>query len=359
MKPKRVKKAKQEKKSYEISQSALYKTTSRSKLAAILSLSIHDLLCSIGDYKRFEMTPKPDPFKIGNPSKTRWVQKPKGKLLAIHERILKLLRCVKVPEYMQSALKGTSYKRNAEQHLSGCMVATLDISNFFRSTKKSHVFNFFRDQLECPGDIANFYAELVTCDDCIPTGSPLSPLLSFYSNKPLFDELSVLAKNSNLQFTCYVDDLTFSGAHITHDFLWEVEKIVKKHGHVTATKKTRLFGAEVPKHITGTVVAEGALRVPNARFRKIRLIKLALEGKRDSFGLTKTQMEYKLGGLLGEAAYLDNDFKSLADRYNRSIREINLASLGDGKYRPSLKATDLIDDKFIPPWETEQSSSKS
>ncbi|UST71423.1 reverse transcriptase family protein [Pseudomonas moraviensis] len=350
MKPKRVKKAKQEKKSYEISQSALYKTTSRSKLASILTVSIADIVDSVGDYKRFEMTPKLDPFNVGKTPKKRWVQKPKGKLLVIHERILKLLRCVEVPEYMQFALKGTSYKKNAEAHLNGSMVATLDISDFFRSTTKSQVFNFFRDRLECPGDIAKLYAELVTCDDCIPTGSPLSPLLSYYSNKPLFDELCALAQKSNLNFTCYVDDLTFSGTHIARGFLWEVEKTVEKYGHVTAAKKTRLFGVEVPKHITGTVIANGVLKVPNARFRKIRLVKFALEGKRSSFGLSKSQLEYKLGGLLGEAAYLDDDFKSLSDAYNRNIRELNLAKLGDGEYRSARSESESPDDNFIPPW---------
>jgi len=354
MRLKRVKKTKQEKKSYDISQSALYKTSSKLKLAAIFSLGVPEMLNSVGDYKRFEMTPKPDPFNTGKQPKKRWVQKPKGKLLAIHERILKLLRCVEVPEYMQFALKGTSYKKNAEAHLAGGMVATLDISNFFGSTSKSQVFNFFRDRLECPGDIAKIYAELVTCDDCIPTGSPLSPLLSYYSNKPLFDELSFLAKSLNLNFTCYVDDLTFSGAHISRGFLWQVEKIVRKYGHITASKKTRLFGIGVPKHITGTVIAEGALKVPNIRFRKIRLIKSALEGKSSNFGFSNVQLKYKLGGLLGEAAYLDSDFKSLADEYNKKVREINLVSLGGGEiYRPSPCTAELADDNFIPPWETE------
>lgn len=352
MRLKLVKKTKQEKKSYELSQSALYKTSSKCKLSAIFSLSAPDILNSIGDYKRFEMSPVLDPFKIGTPPKTRWVQKPKGKLLAIHERILKLLRCVEVPEYMQFALKGTSYKKNAEAHLAGSMVATLDISNFFGSTTKSQVFNFFRDRLKCAGDIAKIYAELVTCDDCIPTGSPLSPLLSYYSNKPLFDELSCLAKNANLHFTCYVDDLTFSGAYIGRGFLWQVEKTIKKYGHITASKKTRLFGLGVPKHITGTVIADGALKVPNVRFRKIRLIKLAIEGRSSKFGFSDVQLKYKLGGLLGEAAYLDNDFKSLADEYNRKIRELNLASLEGGKtYRSSTKPLELADDNFIPPWE--------
>ncbi|WKV85764.1 reverse transcriptase family protein [Pseudomonas sp. B24_DOA] len=320
-------------------------------MATILSLTVAQIVDSVGDYKRFEMTPKVDPFNVGKTPKSRWVQKPKGTLLAIHERILKLLRCVEVPTYMQFALKGTSYKKNAEAHLMGTMVATLDISSFFRSTTKSQVFNFFRDRLECPGDIAKFYSELVTCDDCIPTGSPLSPLLSYYSNKPLFDELSALAKRSNLNFTCYVDDLTFSGPHITRSLLWEVEKLVKKYGHVTAAKKTRLFGPEMPKHITGTVIFDGALKVPNARFRKIRLVKLAIEGKHSGFGLSKTQLEYKLGGLLGEAAYLDDDFKSLAETYNRSIRQLESLSLGDGVYHSRQVESEVRDDNYIPPWE--------
>jgi hypothetical protein len=136
--------------------------------------------------------------------------------------------------------------------------------------------------------------------------------------------------------------------------LWKVEKIVKKYGHVTASKKTRLFGMGAPKHITGTVIADGALKVPNVRFRKIRLIKSALEGKSSNFGFSNLQLKYKLGGLLGEAAYLDSDFKSLADEYNRKVRDLNLASLGDGEvYRSSLNAVELIEDNFIPPWEAE------
>ncbi|CAI8879105.1 RNA-directed DNA polymerase [Pseudomonas brassicacearum] len=354
MRLKCTKKVKQEKKSYNISQSALYKTSSKSKLAAIYSLSVSQLLNSIGNYKRFEMTPKADPFNTGKQPKSRWVQKPKGKLLAIHERTLKLLRCVQVPEYMQSALKGISYKRNAESHLAGRMVATLDISSFFRSTTKSQVFNFFREQLECPGDIAKIYADLVTCDDCIPTGSPLSPLLSYYANKPLFDELSVLAKSLDLNFTCYVDDLTFSGNHIKLNFLWKIEKIIKKYGHSTASKKTKIFGPDTPKHITGTVIENGVLKVPNVRFRKIRLIKSALAGKGNSFGFSESQLKYKLGGLLGEAAYLDSDFKSLADEYNRKIRELNLAALGNGEaYRSLFNPSEVADESFIPPWRTE------
>ena len=156
MRLKCAKKIKQEKKSYDISQSALYKTSSKSKLAAIYSLSVPQLLNSIGDFKCFEMTPKPDPFNIGKQPKPRWVQKPKGKLLAIHERTLKLLRCVQVPGYMQSALKGTSYKRNAESHLAGRMVATLDISSFFRSTTKSQVFNFSEIGLSAQATLQEF-----------------------------------------------------------------------------------------------------------------------------------------------------------------------------------------------------------
>lgn len=351
MKPNRVKKAKKEKKSYDISKSALYKTTSRSRMATILSLTVAQIVDSVGEYKRFEMTPKADHFNIGKIPKSRWVQKPKGTLLAIHERILKLLRCVEVPEYMQFALKGTSYKKNAEAHLKGSMVATLDISSFFRSTTKSQVFNFFRDRLECPGDIAKLYSELVTCDDCIPTGSPLSPLLSYYSNKPLFDELNALAKKSDLHFTCYVDDLTFSGSHITRKLLWEVEKLVKKYGHVTATTKTRLFGLEAPKHITGTVIFDGALKIPNARFRKIRLVRLAIEGKRNNGGLSKIQLEYKLAGLLGEAAYLDDDFKSLADTFNRTIRKLDSLSLGNGVYESRQSESNVRGDNYILPWD--------
>lgn len=347
---KKERKPKKERKSYELSQSALYLTTNKSKMATILATTVQALVECIGDYRRFEMVPEKDPFKLGKQPKPRQVQKPMPNLMAVHERILKLLRCVKVPEYMQFALKGTSYKKNAEMHLAGKCVATLDIRNFFGSTSQSKVFNFFNGPLKAPGDIASLYARLTTIDNCLPTGSPLSPLLSFYANKALFDDLDSIAKVHGLTFTCYVDDLTFSGDKISPRFLWRIEERIRKSGHIIASNKTRIFSAGMPKHITGVVVQDGGVRLPHVRQRKMRLIKDAIAGKRPNHGLTKKELEYKLGGLLGEAAYLDPKNLPASIAFSKSMRKELSKSSSDVHNYLELPKPKTIDENFIPPW---------
>lgn len=351
MKPRRGKVAKKERKSYELCQSALYNTSTKSKLASLFSIDIQTLRECIGDYHQFDMIPEPDPFKSGKPPKARKVQKPAPRLLAIHERILKLLRCVRVPDYMQFALKGTSYKRNAEAHLQKRNVATLDIRNFFGSTSKSKVFNFFKEDLKSPGDVANLYADLVTFENFLATGSPLSPLMSFYANKNLFDDLYNLASAYDLTFTCYVDDLTFSGDKISDGFLWKVKKIIAAYGHAIASGKTKLFRNGRPAHITGVVVHEGAVRVPNARYRKIRLIKEAIASGKEMHGLSIRELEYKLAGLLGEAAYLDSSHLPAAIEFNKSLQRSGLTLL---EYKPVYRDVNTekpLDGASDCPWE--------
>lgn len=345
-------KKKKERKSYDISQSALYNTSTKTKLATVLCTDINKITACIGDYRRFDLVPEVDPFKLGKQPKPRKVQKPAPRLLAVHERVLKLLRCVRVPEYMQFALKGTSYKNNAEKHLSGRCVATLDIRNFFGSTSKSKVFNFFNYQLKAPGDVAHLYADLTTFDNCLPTGSPLSPLLSFYANKTLFDKLSNIAIEHGLTFTCYVDDLTFSGDKISRNFLWQIEDTIRKFGHVVASKKTRVFEADTPKHITGVIVHEGSIRVPNVRYRKIRLIKAAICGTGKNYGLTQRELEYKLGGLLGEAAYLDPSNLPAAIEFGKASQKKSLKPVSKDMGHSDLPKPSSADEKFIPPWQS-------
>ena len=350
MRRKREKAVKRERKSYDISQSALYNTSTKLKLASLFSVEIGALKDCIGDYRQFELIPEPDPFKAGKSPKSRLVQKPAPRLLAIHERILKLLRCVRVPEYMQFALKGTSYKRNAEEHLHKKCVATLDIRNFFGSTSKSKVFNLFNNDLKAPGDVANMYADLVTVDNCLPTGSPLSPLMSFYANKNLFDDLSKLAQAHNLTFTCYVDDLTFSGEKISESFLWQVERTIVAYGHIVASNKTKLFQSGKPAHITGVVVHSGAIRVPNARYRKIRLIKAAISTGKNNYGLTRKELEYKLGGLLGEAAYLDPSNLPAAIEFNKSFQRASSPLPEYVPDNPDSATEKTFDDASDLPW---------
>lgn len=328
----------------------MYRTTSRSKIEKVLCQPFSAIRRAIGDYSRFSVQPKSDPFSSRTPRRARDVQKPKGDLLKIHNRVLRLLKHVQVPSYMQAALSGTSYRKNAELHANGEYVATLDIKSFFEATNRSRVFSFFQSRLECPSDIADIYSRLVTCDDSLPTGSPLSPLMSFYANSKLFDALNELSKGNGLVFTCYIDDLTFSGDFIGREFIRAVEGLVRSHGHKVVSHKTKLFKPGTTKHVTGVALVNNRVSVPSSRFRKLRMINAALQGRADNHGFSQGELLSIRAGVAGEIAYLDAEYKNLSRRSIEAVRKRDRQVLGDGRldYHPTVGVT--LSEGEVPPW---------
>lgn len=307
---------------YSIDQSLLYKSASHRKLADSLKISLQDLrylVASKDNYKIFDLEQRTCQY-TGKITKARTVQEPKTRLRALHERIKYLLQRINPPRYAHAAIKGRSYRSNADAHKSSDVVATLDIRKFYPSTLRAHVFNFFRDNMLCQADIARTLTDLVCHQNGLPTGSPLSPLLSLYANMPLFDELNAYARDNNLIFTCYVDDIAFSGAAIPVDIKYQIRRIVKRYHHNIAENKVKIFRSNVPKHITGVVVDRGVLKVPNSRFMKLRAMYKYYRTLSDR--IERVVVMRGIAGLLGEAAYLDARYQRLA---NIAYDELRLA----------------------------------
>lgn len=351
---------------YDLNQCALYKIFSKKRLAETLHLSPQRLkkIANVPGYKVFFLPEEICEF-TGKKRKARQVEEPKAQLKLLHERIRDLLGRVSHPSYAHAAVKGRSYRSNAEFHKNSDVVATFDVKKFYPSTSEEAVFLFFLHQLKCAPDVAGLLAKLVCfrskpdAPGCLPTGSPLSPLLSIYANKPMFDALAKLANENELKFTCYVDDLTFSGAKIPVSIGKRVASILKSHGHTMAIDKTRFFAKGVAKHITGVVVHNGKVAVPFGRFRKARNIERAAMSTPDY--AEKIKLMQKLAGLLGEAAYLDSSYRVWAANSYRKLSAMRLrpfitysGSALVGEWRvvgpvPSL-SVEPSDEQRFPPW---------
>lgn len=315
---------------YDITQCALYKVQSKARLASLLHISVPAMLgmAKTRKYRRFLLPEEVCPF-TNKVKKARKVQTPDEALRPLHERIHDLLRRCTPPIYAHAAVKGRSYRTNADAHKSGSVAATFDLRKFYPTTPESAVFGFFANQMQCAPDIAGLLARLVCVEiegqyACLPTGSPLSPLLSIYANKPMFDDLAVMAASHGLTFTCYVDDLTFSGNSLPRRLDHMVLSVVKRYGHSLSDDKTRRFGSEEAKHITGVVILNGKVAVPNSRFHKARKIQEAINQEGDR--ARKIALMQKLSGLLGEAAYLDPRYKALGKRAHRTLSAFRLNS---------------------------------
>jgi hypothetical protein len=305
---------------FDINQCALYKIGSKQRLASVLLVSLDDLIRiseSTANYRTFKLEEEICPF-TGKVRRERWVQDPKPQMRRIHERILKLLRGISPPHYTHAAVKRRSYRSNAIEHLNGERIATFDIKSFYSSTSASRTFSFFHDDLKCAPDVARLLTKITTFEGGLPTGSPLSPLLSLYSNKPLFDQLDELAKQHELLFTCYMDDITFSGNFIPTGFKRVVSSIVYVNGHRLSLSKTRVYRRNHSMHVTGVVIYRGRIQVPHSRFRKARAIVAAIDSEIRL--AEKAALSRKLAGLLGEAAYLDTRYSAWAKRSYEDLK---------------------------------------
>lgn len=307
---------------YPISQCALYKVTSPARLSKVLSkeqFDIQKLLNSNNNYNEFILPEETNPFS-GKFTKSRAVQAPKEELRSIHERILKLLQKVSPPEYAHASIKKKSYRSNAIVHEGSREIATFDIKSFYSSTKSYLVHNFFTLELKCAGDVASILTKLTTLHGSVPTGSPLSPMLALLAAKPMFDQLEQIAITHQLSFTCYVDDMTFSGEKIPNTLEQEVISIIKKFGYRLSSKKTRIYKEHHKKIVTGTVIHDRKILVPNSRFLAVRRILKALAGKHDKCGFSDRELLAKLAGILNEASSLDTQFCSMAMAANKSLK---------------------------------------
>lgn len=298
---------------YPLHQCALYKVSSKGRLASLLGIAkVADLFRLAEWQKNYKVFLKAEDICqfTGKKTKERWVQEPKEELKNVQKRIQKLLARVAAPYYVHGGLAGRSYRSNARAHTAGIRCATFDFESFFPSTSWSQAFHFFKDVLLCEADIAKVLADLCCHDGKLPTGAPTSPILAHYANLALFEALAEFAESHNLVFTAYVDDITFSGDSIPRGICAVVGSLVRKHGHKLSTRKTKQFSRGQPRHVTGVVIHEGRLKVPHSRFLKITAIERAIRSATST--AERLQLTNRLVGLVGEAAYLDDRFKAKA-----------------------------------------------
>lgn len=305
---------------YPINQSRLYKVGSRAKLAGLLYIdkTAASILAGGKNYKIFTVPEHQDPYS-GKVKKKRIVQDPKRTLRRIHDRILNLLNRVEIPDYVHAAVKGRSYRSNAAVHTTmNHEVATFDIKAFYPSVSSLLVRDFFRFKLKCAPDVADMLADLCTFEGALPTGSPLSPLLSYFACADMFESLHLLAKRFDLKFTCYIDDLTYSGTKIPGDLESNIKSILRRYGLILALKKSIRYEAHAPKSVTGCILHNGAVHVPHNRFRKARALAAAISVSTDL--AEQHKLRERLAGLLGEAAYLDARYVFWKENTSRLLR---------------------------------------
>lgn len=301
---------------YPIHASPFYKLKSKSKLAALLKTtlvnlrSVVDAKSKAESYKEWPTEPK-YPFS-SHPvlaHKPRQIQQPIGELRKIQDRMQVLLSRIELPDYLHSARKNKSYRTNAAAHMTSGAAFRIDIKKFYESASDVYVQNFFLTKLKCSPDVTHLLTEITCFRRRLPTGSPISPIISFFAYAEMFDRMHEMARKKNLSMTVYVDDIFFSGEDLGGEIVAEAAKILREYdlvGH-----KIAFFKAGKPRVITGVAIVNNVLSISNKRKRKIRAL---IEEMRLTTDLT-VRAKYKgsLIGLLRECSSFNSRYKSFAN----------------------------------------------
>jgi hypothetical protein len=200
--------------------------------------------------------------------KKREVSVPCGDLLTVHNRLFTLLDEIRKPAYLHSGVKACSPLSNAAAHRGDEPGVTIDIRKFFPSIDTPRIHRVFRRQLACTPPVADLLTRLCTFRGHVPIGSRMSQHLAYFAARPMLDDLHRLSMRQGVVFTCYVDDLSLSGAAATPAFLWRVKQVMHHHG--LRSHNGRCHQPGQPKTITGVVVAADTLRVPKRNLEQIQ-----------------------------------------------------------------------------------------
>lgn len=231
-------------------------------LAEVLGVGVSEL-ASIRMGPRYHYRP----FTVAKPDgRLRHILAPSPALKRLQRRLLdQVLQPLPVHRCATAFRPGFSILDNARRHARQTLIATVDLRDFFESTRAGRVRGFFLRQGWRDDALATLM-RLCVFRNGLPQGAPTSPSLSNLVNVPLDERLDNLARRSGAIYTRYADDLTFSweAGPVPGEFHQAVEDCL--HGaayEIQSGKDWRVSPIHMRPRITGLVLTgNGRVRVP-------------------------------------------------------------------------------------------------
>jgi retron-type reverse transcriptase len=213
----------------------------------------------------------------GAAGKKRWIEAPHPQLKRIQRRVLRrLLYRLQPHPAAHGFVPGRSIVSNARPHVGRRWVLTLDLKDFFPTTREEAVREALRPLRGLRAAEREAVLRLVLRRGALPQGAPTSPHLANLAFRPLDQELERLARSNDLDYTRYADDLTFSGEALPRGLVSEAARLLRGRGYRLAPHKTRRMGRHVRQRVTGLVINEG-VRLPRELRRWLRAVQHDVE----------------------------------------------------------------------------------
>lgn len=258
---------------YELNQSPLYKMQSQKKLIKLLHTSgrkINELSDRTNLYSKYSVN-------------GRSIEKPRSDLKRIQKRIEDILKRVLMPDFIYAPAKKKSYIDNASVHKGAHDIKCLDIAAYFQSTPSERVYWFFNKQMKCSPDVSGILAKILTLDNgSLPTGSPSSCIISYFSHLDMWEKIGISAQNYQCTLSVYVDDLTISGNAVPEVLITEIKATFNQYGLKSKGSKEKHYHNAKAAEITGVIVKrDGSLGIPNRQHKKIHTLRKKLKVEKD------------------------------------------------------------------------------
>ncbi|MBP9824734.1 MAG: RNA-directed DNA polymerase [Thermoanaerobaculia bacterium] len=184
-------------------------------------------------------------------SKWRHIDNPQGLLRVAQTRLLgNYFSKIEFPPFLFGSIPKRNALQNAEVHEGAPALVHLDIAHCFPSIDNYRIFGVFRRLLGCSEEISSALTRLTTIDGRLPQGAPTSPALANLALLPLTTRLWKLAEANKCRFSCYVDDLHFSG-ETAPQLADRAIRMVEEEGFSVSIEKIEVVRQDKPMQVTG------------------------------------------------------------------------------------------------------------
>ena len=219
---------------------------------------------------------------------------------------------------------------SAKIHSGKKWILKMDIKNFYDSVPCYEIQKIIKKvcvRIKQYNNSLN-YLSLVTINGKLPTGAPTSLHIANACFKKIDKEIMSRSSAFGIDYTRYVDDLTFSS--YCKETLQIIEKkvtaLLEFHGYKINSKKTKYISDNKQQNILGLVVNNYRVRLPKDFKRNIRamlhsyVINICNSGIKDTKYLTwDTKRIKQLEGYISYIKHVDNHFYVQLKRYAKKL----------------------------------------
>lgn len=245
----------------------------------------------------------------------RYISEPLPNLKQVQYWILNnILEPIKVSSYAKAYQKKVGLKQNLIFHKNKKKILNLDIENFFTSIKFEAIENVFLN-LGYSKTLSKTLAKLCTLRENLPQGAPTSPYLSNIIMLSFDNDVSKFARDRNINYTRYADDLTFSGDFDENIILEFIKSKLFEFGFNLNTNKSTLMHDSQRQIVTGVVVNK-KMQLSKDQRKKLRQIffyikNYGLESHLERENISSRNYLDKILGQLNFGLYLNKKDENL------------------------------------------------